>query len=195
MSAELVRVALDRLTDALTVHLVAVENRSGEHDAAVQAAYEELRAAAAAYDETLYEIHDEITPFDLPEGGDTDPAAGDDADDVDPDPDRLSLLGRWDFTILDRDRLRAAADKITDGTESPAYALTALAAVYGAPRLSDTANAEGLGLHAHGGTTWVVESDVAPDDQDLEWLEDPFTAEPADVLCRYDIPVRDQPAG
>ncbi|MGQ0625346.1 MAG: hypothetical protein ACT4PP_11955 [Sporichthyaceae bacterium] len=191
MSSELARLALGRLTEALTVHLVAVENRSGEHDAEVQAAYSELRAAAGAYDETLYDIHDEVTPFDLPAVLDEDEETDEEPD---LDPARLSLLGRWDFTVLDRATLSAAAQQVSAEVDSPAFALTALAATYGPPRITDPTNAALLGLAPHGGTTWVVASEIEPGCDDLGWLEDPFTAEPGDVLCRYDTSQNPRPA-
>ena len=179
------RAALDVLQQALTAHLQAVEARTGEHDLDVQQAYAALRDAASAYDLALFEQHDEVTPFDLPA------ATGDEDDDIDEDPDRLSLLGRWDFTLADRKRLLAAAAKVAEGVDSPAFGLTVLAAVHGAPALSDPKNAAALGLVPHGGTTWVVGSDAEDDEDDEEWMEDPFTAEPGDVLCRYDQPVED----
>ena len=50
MSAE-ARTAAAALKSAIDRHLTACEARTGENDPAVQAAYEDLRAAAEAYDD------------------------------------------------------------------------------------------------------------------------------------------------
>jgi hypothetical protein len=57
------RAALDRLVAALEAHLVAAQQRRGERDPAVEAAYRTLADAFETYDEALYDAYDEITPF------------------------------------------------------------------------------------------------------------------------------------
>lgn len=192
------RAAVDRLGVALSAHLAAVENRSGEHDPAVQGAYLELRAAAAAYDDLLYNAHGEVTPFDLPDLPDDD--AEQDADeeggevvaDSGGGPPRLALLARWDFTVADADLLRAtAAAAVGEEVASPGVALAALSAAQGHSRIADVQAAAAAGLRWHGATTWVVEAtDAEPGADGEEWMDDAFIdAEPGSVLCRVDVPV------
>jgi hypothetical protein len=51
------------------------------------------------------------------------------------------------------------------------------------------ARANTLGLHWHGATTWVVAADADPDDNSSGWMEEAFCdVDPADVLCRFDVP-------
>jgi hypothetical protein len=57
--------ALDDLTDALEAHLVACTRSTGEADPAVQAAYTALREAASRYDDLLFTLLDEVTPWTL----------------------------------------------------------------------------------------------------------------------------------
>lgn len=180
------RAAAERLRTALDAHLAAVEARSGEHDPAVQLAYKELRAAAADYDVALYDEHDEVTPFDLP---DPEPPA---EDDDEPDLDRLTLVARWDFTVADPDILQAAAQRAV-GEEVPdvAVALAALVAAAGHTRVTTPDAAPLVGLRPHGNATWVLATDDAdPDDDDPSWMADPFGgADPERALCRLESPI------
>jgi hypothetical protein len=57
------RLLLDVLVTALREHLEAVEARSGESDPAVYGAFDHLRESFEAYEESLYDVHDEVTPF------------------------------------------------------------------------------------------------------------------------------------
>ena len=61
-----VRAAAEAVKTALDRHLAAVERRSGEDDPAVYEAFNQLAAAAEAYDELLYDRYDEVTPFEIP---------------------------------------------------------------------------------------------------------------------------------
>jgi hypothetical protein len=181
------RAAADRLRDALERHLSAVESRRSEHDPDVQRAYVELRTAAADYDLALYQEHDEVTPFDLPERG-----AADDAP-REVSLERLSLVARWDFTVDDADVLIEAAEKaVGDEVEDEAIALAALVAAVGHSRLA--ASAASVGLRAHGHTTWVLATDDAdPDDDDPAWMDDAFGGAEADLaLVRLESPVEQQ---
>ena len=186
-SAQGARAAAHRFRTALDQHLAAVEDRSGEHDPAVQLAYKELRAAAADYDLALYTEHDEVTPFDLPDP--EDPAENDE------EPtgrDRLSLVARWDFSVTDPAVLLASAQRaVGEEVPDPAIALAALVAAVGHTRLAASASPETVGLRPHGHTTWVLATDDAdPGDDDPEWMEDPFDgADPQRVLCRLGAPV------
>jgi len=78
------RAALDRLVAALEAHLTAAQRRQGEQDPAVEAAYASLSDAFEAYDEALYDAHDEVTPFVLYEDEDVD---DDDLDEEEEDED------------------------------------------------------------------------------------------------------------
>lgn len=181
------RAAADRLREALERHLGAVEARSSEHDPAVQRAYKELRAAAADYDLALYQEHDEVTPFDLPE---REPA---DDGPREVSLERLSLVARWDFTVTDPDALVEAAEKaVGEEVDDEAVALAALVAAVGHSRL--VASADAVGLRPHGSTTWVLAADDAdPDDDDPEWMDDAFAgAEPDLALIRLESPVESE---
>ena len=100
-----VRAAADRLAVAVAAHLAAVENKAGEQDPAVQAAYAELRAAAAEYDDVLFDAHGEVTPFDIAEADEDDGEDGEPGPRQIVGPPRFSVLGRWDYTIHDPQRL------------------------------------------------------------------------------------------
>ncbi|HZE65451.1 MAG TPA: hypothetical protein VE081_02405 [Sporichthyaceae bacterium] len=185
MSAEengLARAALDRLVEALEAHWTAVGVRSSENDPAVTAAYRALRAAAAAYDDALYREHDEVTPFELP-----DPAPDADDGPTDLDPHRLSVLARWDFTVTDPRALNLATN---EEAGSPAEALAMLAADRGHSALGNPDAGLAVGLRWHGATTWVLPTVDAAGDE-VEWMDDAFAeADPDEVLCRFDVPVR-----
>lgn len=77
------RAALDRLIAALEAHLSAAAGRQGEADPAVVSAYQILADAFEAYDESLYDAFDEVTPFVLYDD------AEDASDDEDEDDDLL----------------------------------------------------------------------------------------------------------
>jgi hypothetical protein len=101
-AAEALKAAIDR-------HLAAVVARRGEDDPDVQDAYEALRAAAEAYDDVLFDVHDEVTPFefaepeaDLPGGPD------DDLDDLPVVPESFSVLLRRDYDLVDAEALVGA---------------------------------------------------------------------------------------
>lgn len=57
------RTELTRLLDALEAHLTAVVNRTGEHDPAVDEAYVEIANAFEAYEDSLFEAYNEVTPL------------------------------------------------------------------------------------------------------------------------------------
>jgi hypothetical protein len=82
------RAALDRLVAALEAHLAAAQQRHGDDDPAVAAAYDTLADAFDTYDESLFEAYGETTPFDLFDDDDDDlDEDDDDDDDDDDDPD------------------------------------------------------------------------------------------------------------
>ena len=96
------RTALVALVEALEAHLSAAEQRVGEADPAVFAAYSRLAGAFVDYEDALYEAHDEVVPMslleddedddDLDDDEDDDEDEGDDLVDVDDDDDDLEPL-------------------------------------------------------------------------------------------------------
>jgi hypothetical protein len=88
------RAALDRLVAALEAHLAAAQQRHGDDDPAVAAAYDTLADAFDTYDESLFEAYgdDDGDDDDDPDDEDDDSADGEQGDDVDDlDPDDLEL--------------------------------------------------------------------------------------------------------
>lgn len=91
------RAALERLVAALEAHLTAAQQRSGDDDPAVVAAYDTLADAFETYDEALFQVYGETTPFDLYDDEDVpdeeldddldEDDDGDDEDDLDDDVD------------------------------------------------------------------------------------------------------------
>jgi hypothetical protein len=81
------RAALDRLIAALEAHLSAAAGRQGEADPAVVSAYQVLADAFEAYDESLYDAYDEVTPFVLYDDAEDAADEDDDLDDLDEDDD------------------------------------------------------------------------------------------------------------
>jgi hypothetical protein len=75
------RAALDRLIAALEAHLDAASKRAGEADPQVVAAYQTLADAFEAYDESLYDAFDEVTPFVLYDDAEDALASDDEEDD------------------------------------------------------------------------------------------------------------------
>ncbi len=83
------RAALDRLVAALEAHLAAAQQRHGDDDPAVAAAYDTLADAFDTYDESLFEAYGETTPFDLFDDEDDEELDDDDEDDEGDDPEDL----------------------------------------------------------------------------------------------------------
>lgn len=59
------RAALEQLTTALQEHLVAVSQKRGDNDPAVEAAYNAIADAFESYEDALFAEYDEVTPLDL----------------------------------------------------------------------------------------------------------------------------------
>lgn len=59
------RMALEALTTALNEHLVAAQNKRGEDDPTVEAAFFAVADAFEAYEDALYADTEEVTPLDL----------------------------------------------------------------------------------------------------------------------------------
>ncbi|NGN66920.1 hypothetical protein G5C51_23815 [Streptomyces sp. A7024] len=192
-----VRAAAEALKAALDRHLAAVENRSGEDDSAVYSAFEKLAAAAEAYDELLYDVHDEVTPFEIP-SSDTLPAyTGPE------EPSALSVLIRRDYAVVDSHRLLAQAQRIADldpdvevgpgaeeedtGERVGKSMTAALGVLFGEYEPDEIASRHlELGLAEGDSTVWVAAAEEPSEPG--EWLSAPFdAADPAQVICRFDV--------
>ncbi|BAJ32381.1 MULTISPECIES: hypothetical protein [Kitasatospora] len=176
-AAEAVKAAIDR-------HLQAVSSSTEPGDPVVVHAYEELAAAAIAYDQILYEVYDEVTPFEIP---------GDDAGSgyQGPEhPEAISVLIRRDYLIADPKRLRAQAERVdeslapAEGAEGEVTA--AIGVLFGEYEPDEiAARAEEFGLEEGDSTLWV--SAAEPSDPG-EWLPEPFDgADPELLICRFDV--------
>ncbi|WP_415948795.1 hypothetical protein [Streptomyces sp. KLOTTS4A1] len=188
-----VRAAAEAVKTALDRHLAAVEGRSGDDDPDVYEAFNELAAAAEAYDELLYDAHDEVTPFEIPGTEDgLPPYAGPD------EPHALSVLIRRDYTVAEPHRLHAQAQRVADldaetaGEASSADSAgssthTALGVLFGEFEPDEIASRhKEFGLEEGDSTLWVTAADETPEPG--EWLEAPFdTADPTRVICRFDV--------
>lgn len=185
---EEVRAAAAALKAAIDRHLAAVEAREGEgeNDIDVQQAYSELHDAAQRYDDLLFEVYDEVTPFVLAESSDETEADIGGADEV-TETGWVSMLARWDFEIVDRDDLITAGlsaatsggiaepsanEDDRDATQAAGSLSTAfsqLVDAYGRDELA--ARSADFGLAAHGVTTWIVEADPVDDES---WMDEAF---------------------
>lgn len=190
-AAEAVKAALDR-------HLEAVERRSGEDDPAVYAAFNELAATAEVYDELLYDVYDEVTPFEIP-GDDSLPAyAGPE------EPSALSVLIRRDYAVAEPQRLLAQAQRVADldpdidveadagapGTAAGIVGSSVHAAVtvlFGEYEPDEIASRhKEFGLEEGDSTLWVAAADGLAEPGD--WLSEPFEQPEAQrVICRFDV--------
>lgn len=75
------RMALEALTTALNEHLVAAQNKRGEDDPAVEAAFFAVADAFEAYEDALYASTGEVTPLEVFEDDDDDDEELDDLED------------------------------------------------------------------------------------------------------------------
>ncbi|MGW7054856.1 hypothetical protein [Streptomyces sp. NPDC054887] len=200
-AAEAVKVALDR-------HLEAVERRTGDDDPAVYDAFNELAAAAEAYDERLYDRYDEVTPFEIPGSDDSlPPYAGPE------EPNAVSVLIRRDYAVVETKRLLAQAQRIADldpDVDAPeieveldtdvdaeergnAVAIVggsvhaALGVLFGEFEPDEIASRhQEFGLEEGDSTLWVAAADELPEPG--EWLNAPFEdADAQRVVCRFDV--------
>ncbi|WP_035851196.1 hypothetical protein [Kitasatospora azatica] len=176
-AAEAVKAAIDR-------HLEAVSSTTTDDDPAVFAAYEELAAAAIHYDQLLYEVYDEVTPFEVP--GDGGPGSYQGPE----EPEAVSVLIRRDYRIVDPRRLRAQAERLDDSlapvTGEEQGVTAAVGVVFGEFEPDEiAARAEEFGLEEGDSTLWVTATDPT---EPGEWLAEPFdTPDPHLLLCRFDV--------
>jgi len=179
-SAADVRIAAEALKSAIDRHLAAVEARVHELDPAVLEAFDALAAAAEEYDELLYSVHDEVTPFEVP----TEPPAGYAGPE---EVEAFSVFIRRDYVITDPDALAAAARSAGEGFEAESSdSRAAVAELFDAFDVDEIAyRAEEIGLEAAESTLWVV---AAEPDTLGGWHEDPFSEADAEhLLYRVDV--------
>ncbi|MEU5144174.1 hypothetical protein [Streptomyces sp. NPDC021139] len=182
-----VRAAAEAVKTALDRHLAAVERRSGEEDPAVYDAFNELAAAAEAYDELLYDRYDEVTPFEIPGEDTLPPYTGPE------EPSALSVLIRRDYAVAEPQRLMAQARRVEAADEEGPAAETsgtvhgALGLLFGEFEPDEIASRhKEFGLEEGDSTLWVTAADESAEPG--EWLEAPFEqADPQRVVCRFDV--------
>ncbi|MBL1086304.1 hypothetical protein JK359_30815 [Streptomyces actinomycinicus] len=185
-----VRAAAEAIKTALDRHLAAVERRSGEDDPAVSEAFNQLAAAAEAYDELLYDRYDEVTPFEIPGAEDAlPPYAGPE------EPNAVSVLIRRDYTVAEPQRLLAQAQRVeaaefedaTDDAEAAGTVPGALGVLFGEFEPDEIASRhKEFGLEEGDSTLWVTAAEEPPEAG--EWLEAPFEqVDPQQVVCRFDV--------
>ncbi|MGW4043612.1 hypothetical protein [Streptomyces sp. NPDC004721] len=185
-----VRAAAEAVKTALDRHLAAVERRSGDEDPAVYEAFNQLAAAAEAYDELLYDRYDEVTPFEIPGDDSLPPYTGPE------EPNAISVLIRRDYAVAEPQRLLAQAQRV-EAADSEAVLGTAEGAsgtVHGAigvlfgefePDEIASRHKE-FGLEEGDSTLWVTAADEPADPGD--WLDAPFEhVDPERVVCRFDV--------
>ncbi|MFF2655523.1 hypothetical protein [Streptomyces sp. NPDC058045] len=189
-----VRAAAEAVKTALDRHLAAVERRSGEDDPAVYEAFNNLAAAAEEYDELLYDLHNEVTPFEIPDSDDTLPPYGGPEE-----PGALSVFIRRDYAVSEPQRLLAQAERVEAADEEGAAADAALGnsgsdTVHGALGIlfgeyepdEIASRHQEFGLEERDSTLWVAAAEDPPEPG--EWLETPFEdIDPHLVVCRFDI--------
>ncbi|MFJ3673769.1 hypothetical protein ACIPSE_45730 [Streptomyces sp. NPDC090106] len=182
-----VRAAAEAVKTALDRHLAAVERRSGEDDPAVYEAFNELAAAAEAYDELLYDRYDEVTPFEIPGTEDSlPPYAGPE------EPNAVSVLIRRDYAVAEPQRLLAQAQRIEaadyeDHAEASGTVHGALGLLFGEFEPDEIASRhKEFGLEEGDSTLWVTAAEDPAEPG--EWLEAPFESVDAQqVVCRFDV--------
>ncbi|MGW7253328.1 hypothetical protein [Streptomyces sp. NPDC054834] len=182
-----VRAAAEAVKTALDRHLAAVERRSGEDDPAVYEAFNQLAAAAEAYDELLYDRYDEVTPFEIPAAEDSlPPYAGPE------EPNAISVLIRRDYAVAEPQRLQAQAQRVEaadydDGMDVSGTVHGALGVLFGEFEPDEIASRhKEFGLEEGDSTLWVTAADEPAEPG--EWLEAPFEQiDPQRVVCRFDV--------
>ncbi|WP_225845732.1 hypothetical protein [Streptomyces sp. HPF1205] len=176
-----VRAAVEAVKAALDRHLDAIENRTGEDDPAVYAAFEALASAAETYDELLYDTYDEVTPFEVPAPDTAPEYAGPE------EPEAITVLIRRDYTLVSPERLFAQARRSSDGDPTASATVNAaLGAVFGEYEPDEIAQRhKEFGLEEGDSTLWVAAAEPA---EAGEWLDAPFEqADTQQVICRFDV--------
>lgn len=175
-----VRAAAEALKAAIDRHLAAVEARADELDPSVLEAFDALAAAAEEYDELLYTVHDEVTPFEVP----AEPAPGY----AGPEQvEAFSVFIRRDYLIADPEALATAARNAAEDFDAEAGdSRAAVAELFDAFDVDEiTYRAEEIGLEAAEATLWVV---AAESEALGGWHDDPFSDADAErLLYRVDV--------
>ncbi|RKS67945.1 hypothetical protein CLV35_3851 [Motilibacter peucedani] len=96
-----VRTAARAFVTAFDRHLRTVETRSGEADPRVAEAFGELRTAFLDYEDTLYDVYDEVVPFEVVEDDEFDDDEDDDEDELDDELDEDDDEGDEDVEVSD----------------------------------------------------------------------------------------------
>ncbi|MBC2866674.1 hypothetical protein [Streptomyces mexicanus] len=185
-----VRAAAEAVKTALDRHLAAVERRSGEDDPAVYEAFNQLAAAAEAYDELLYDRYDEVTPFEIPGDDSLPPYTGPE------EPNAISVLIRRDYAVAEPQRLLSQAQRVEAadvetgtgiGQGATGSLHGALGILFGEYEPDEIASRhKEFGLEEGDSTLWVTASEEPADPG--EWLEAPFEhVDPQHVVCRFDV--------
>ncbi|MET8566053.1 hypothetical protein ABZV75_37900 [Streptomyces flaveolus] len=185
-----VRAAAEAVKTALDRHLAAVERRSGEDDPDVSEAFNQLAAAAEAYDELLYDHYDEVTPFEIPGAEEAlPPYAGPE------EPNSISVLIRRDYTVAEPQRLLAQAqrveaaeyDDVVDEDDAAGTVPGALGILFGEFEPDEIASRhKEFGLEEGDSTLWVTAAEEPAEAG--EWLEAPFEhIDAQQVVCRFDV--------
>ncbi|MFK4147778.1 hypothetical protein [Streptomyces sp. NPDC004065] len=185
-----VRAAAEAVKTALDRHLAAVERRSGEDDPAVYEAFNQLAAAAEAYDELLYDRYDEVTPFEIPGEESLPPYRGPE------EPHAISVLIRRDYAVAEPQRLLAQAQRVEAADSETGVGVGegvagtvpgALGVLFGEFEPDEIASRhKEFGLDEGDSTLWVTATDdpAAPG----EWLDAPFEhVDDERVICRFDV--------
>jgi hypothetical protein len=175
-----VREAAEALKSAIDAHLRAVESRVDELDPQVLEAFETLAKAAEVYDELLYAVHDEVTPFEVMADS---PQEYDGPEEV----EALSVFIRRDYLVADPDALTAAARTAAEGVDPETVTVrSALLDIFDAYDADEIAyRAEELGLSPADSTMWVVAADP---EEVVGWHDDPFSDVDSElVLYRDDV--------
>lgn len=181
-----VRTAAEALKTAIDRHLAAVEARTDELDPAVLEAFDALASAAEEYDELLYTVHDEVTPFDVV------PPESDAAYAGPEQVQAFSVFTRRDFFITDPEALAAAAGNASEEFDAQVgdsrAAVAELFDAFDADEISY--RAEEIGLEAVEATTWVV---AAEPEAVGGWDDDPFSeVDMQKLLYRVDLVDEDE---
>ena len=181
-----VRAAAEALKQAIDRHLQAVENRGGEQDEQVQDTYAALHAAAEVYDDLLFEVHDEVTPFSFVSA----PVEGPQGGEV----DSISIVARRDYDIADGSGCCRPGGPCSPRTRRRPTSSRAWTTRHQPWRCSSTGTsskastrAEESGLRSRRRHD-VVAPSAQPARGDEDWLDAPFVAvADVDVIYRIDV--------
>jgi len=104
--------ALDRVVAAARAHLATVRAAAGHEDPAVWRAFVELNNATAAYDELVFEVFDEVTPWDVKPLDEAELVTGHPGGDADdPYQATISVRQRRDYRVSSVTALIRAAEQ------------------------------------------------------------------------------------